>query len=161
MEIDTLQALGRPVEEARRAFLRLIEPHRPDLWRYCLRLTGSAWDAEDLVQETLMKAFARLTWWEPVDARPYLFRIASNTWIDGLRRQRIETLELDEGRAPAVFVYFRTDAHEKALGQLVTLETQADRITAMRIYSFTPEIVRYAGARLGVPACVWGYFHNF
>jgi len=83
---ETLQRLGRPVEEARRAFMRLIEPHRSHLWRYCLRLTGSVWGADDLMQEAMLRAFARLIWWEPVEARPYLFRIATNTWIDDLPR---------------------------------------------------------------------------
>ena len=43
---------------------RLIErtaPLRPDLFRYCRSLTGSVWDAEDLVQDTMMRAFARLS----------------------------------------------------------------------------------------------------
>lgn len=86
-EHQDLESLGKPLRDLRRAFEDLTEPHRPSLWRYCLRLTGSPWDAEDLVQETLMKAFARLTlFWQPLDPRAYLFRIASNEWIDGLRR---------------------------------------------------------------------------
>jgi RNA polymerase sigma-70 factor (ECF subfamily) len=33
---------------------------RPELFRYCRALTGSVWDAEDLVQETMLRAYARL-----------------------------------------------------------------------------------------------------
>lgn len=47
------------VRAAQRAFVRRIDPIRPDLHRYCLRLTGNVWDAEDLLQETLTRAFAR------------------------------------------------------------------------------------------------------
>jgi len=310
-EIHTLQALGRPVEQTRNAFLALIEPLRPDLWRYCLRLTGSAWDAEDLLQETLMKAYARLTWWEPVEARPYLFRIASNAWIDGLRKRRATPVELDEAHRatpdqpdpaetwaamehlvgslptrqrvvflltevfdftacetaamlnmtvgavkaalhraraglrearapqaaptrpaihppdavvaayldafnrrdpdaiaalltdgatndivgcgveygkdvirkysltdwageqnrqwaeygelegqPVLFIYYQTEHHERALGQLITLTTDDGMITALRSYFFTPELIRFAAGRLGVPDCTWGYLYG-
>ena len=38
-------------------FLDVYEPLRPDLYRYCRYLTRSAWDAEDLAQDTLARAF--------------------------------------------------------------------------------------------------------
>lgn len=83
-----LNDLSGPIRDARDRFIETTEPHRPALWRYCLHLTGSPWDAEDLVQETMLKAFVRLGGlWQPVqDHRAYLFRVASNTWIDGLRQ---------------------------------------------------------------------------
>jgi RNA polymerase sigma-70 factor (ECF subfamily) len=74
-------------------FVDLIEPFRPDLHRYCLRLTGQVWAAEDLVQDTLLRAFgavgrgdmhgatSRLS-----NARAYVFRAATNLWIDQVRR---------------------------------------------------------------------------
>jgi RNA polymerase sigma-70 factor (ECF subfamily) len=82
-----LNVLSGPIRDARDQFIAATEPHRPELWRFCLHLTGSPWDAEDLVQETMLKAFVRLGGlWQPVqDHRAYLFRVASNTWIDGLR----------------------------------------------------------------------------
>lgn len=52
-------------------------------------MTGSAWDAEDLVQETLLKALGGLYHFGQVlQPRAYLFRIASNTWIDQCRADR-------------------------------------------------------------------------
>lgn len=76
------------VRDARRAFLRNVEPHRPDLYRYCRRLTGNAWDAEDLVQDTLAKAFARAAQSHAgVDnVAAWLVRVATNAYIDGVRR---------------------------------------------------------------------------
>lgn len=89
-----LNPLSNPLRQIRQDFEALIEPHRAPLWRYCLRLTGSIWDAEDLLQETLTKAFARLVgFWQPIDPRPYLFRIVSNTWIDALRRTQPQLME--------------------------------------------------------------------
>lgn len=95
-ERKPLEEIGRPVYQLAKTFQDSIEPYREALWRYCLRLTGSPWDAEDLLQETLMKAFARLTHWQPLDARPYIFRVSTNTWIDQQRRTRLPVGSLDE-----------------------------------------------------------------
>lgn len=72
---------------AREHFLALVDAIRPDLHRYTARLMGSAIDGEDVVQETLAKAFYALSQAVEVPAlRPWLFRIARNTAIDALRR---------------------------------------------------------------------------
>jgi RNA polymerase sigma-70 factor (ECF subfamily) len=73
-------------------FLDEIEPLRPKLHAYCLRLTGSIFDAEDLAQETLLRAFGAIGQGDlsagasPIsNARAWLGRIATNLWIDGQR----------------------------------------------------------------------------
>jgi RNA polymerase sigma factor (sigma-70 family) len=72
---------------AREQFLSLVESFRPDLHRYAARLVGSAIDGEDIVQDTLAKAFYALSQAVEIPAlRPWLFRIARNTAIDHLRR---------------------------------------------------------------------------
>jgi RNA polymerase sigma-70 factor (ECF subfamily) len=73
---------------ARREFLVAVEEHRPALYAYCRRLTGNVWDAEDLVQETLAKAFARAAETHvAIDNPPaWLARIATNAYIDHTRR---------------------------------------------------------------------------
>lgn len=77
-------------------FEELVIPHRQALWNYCRYLTGSPWDGEDLFQETLMKAFATLAQiWHPLAIKSYLFRIATNTRIDGLRKKRLQTESYD------------------------------------------------------------------
>jgi len=79
---------------ARQAWARfqaLVEPFRPDLARYCRRLTGDVWDAEDLAQDALLRAFALLGSSHPVaNVRAYLLRIATNIWIDAQRRRLVE-----------------------------------------------------------------------
>ncbi|HVV88496.1 MAG TPA: RNA polymerase sigma factor [Kofleriaceae bacterium] len=71
-------------------FLETYEPLRGELYRYCRYLTRSPWDAEDLAQDTLARAFVTLAQLgaDPPNPRAWLFRVASNLWIDQLRRRR-------------------------------------------------------------------------
>jgi RNA polymerase sigma factor (sigma-70 family) len=72
--------------DAREQFLALVDGVRPELHRYCARLTGSVIEGEDIVQDTLAKAFYTLSLSVEVPPlRPWLFRIAHNTAIDFLR----------------------------------------------------------------------------
>jgi RNA polymerase sigma-70 factor (ECF subfamily) len=63
---------------------------RPELYRYCRHLTRSPWDAEDLAQDTMARAFVTLGCMQepPAHPRAWLFRVASNLWIDRVRRTR-------------------------------------------------------------------------
>ena len=76
------------VQQVWQRFLQRTEPLRPDLHRYCRALIGSVWDAEDLVQDTLLRAFAKLgdISLRIDNPKAYLFRIASNLWVDHCRR---------------------------------------------------------------------------
>lgn len=72
--------------EAREQFLALVEDIRPELHRYCARLTGSVIEGEDIVQETLARAFYGLSQApELPPLRPWLFRIAHNAALDFLK----------------------------------------------------------------------------
>jgi len=76
------------LEQARRQFLALVEHIRPELLRYCARMTGSVADGEDVVQETLAHACYELPQLKALPAlRPWLFRIAHNRAIDHWRRE--------------------------------------------------------------------------
>lgn len=79
----------------------MVEGIRPELHRYCARLTGSVIEGEDIVQDTLAKALYALSLMpEAPPLRPWLFRIAHNTAIDFLKshgRKYTETKDdLDE-----------------------------------------------------------------
>jgi RNA polymerase sigma-70 factor, ECF subfamily len=91
-------ALRHDVEASWHRFLDLYEPLRPELYRYCRHLTRSPWDADDLVQDALFRAFAKLGCMNepPGNPRAWLFRIASNLWIDRVRALRPEP-ELGSG----------------------------------------------------------------
>jgi RNA polymerase sigma-70 factor (ECF subfamily) len=74
-------------------FIDRVELLRPDLFRFSLRLTKNAFDAEDLVHDGLIRAFARLggVQGDVSSPRAYLFRILTNLWIDEIRRNRPES----------------------------------------------------------------------
>ena len=67
-----------------------IHTHVQGLRRYALVLTRNPDDAEDLVQETLTKAIAAASSWQPgTELRPWLFRILHNAHVSGLRKARV------------------------------------------------------------------------
>src|ERR671910_3681349 len=75
------------LQEARTRFLQLVAELRPELHRYCARMTGSIADGEDVVQDTLARAFYELPALKEFPAmRSWLFRIAHNRALDALKR---------------------------------------------------------------------------
>jgi RNA polymerase sigma-70 factor (ECF subfamily) len=94
---ETPAALG----EAREQFLAIVAGVRPELHRYCARLTGSVIEGEDIVQDTLARAFYALSLSAEVPPlRPWLFRIAHNAALDFLKshgRKYVEpSAEIDD-----------------------------------------------------------------
>jgi RNA polymerase sigma-70 factor (ECF subfamily) len=92
-----------------RAFRRLIEPYRHALEVHCYRMLGSMQDAEDLAQETLLRAWRALERFEPrAQFQTWLYRIATNACLDELERRprRPELIDpfpdrpVDEADAP-------------------------------------------------------------
>jgi len=85
---DENPALPTLVRTSWHRFADTYEPLRSELYRYCRYLTRSPWDAEDLAQDALARAFATLgrMGTAPPNPRAWLFRVASNLWLDRLRR---------------------------------------------------------------------------
>ena len=79
-------------------YIDVVAPLRPVLHGYCRRLTGDVWDAEDLVQDTLLRAFGTLgsVFTRIENPRAYLLRTATNLWIDAARRRGTEADALAE-----------------------------------------------------------------
>jgi RNA polymerase sigma-70 factor (ECF subfamily) len=95
MSSELPTALRDELRAAWHRYVDLTAPLRPALHGYCRRLTGNLWDAEDLVQDTLLRAFATLgsVQHEIANPRGYLLRVASNLWIDVARRRELEARE--------------------------------------------------------------------
>ena len=69
----------------------------PRLRRYARALTGDAARADDLVQDTLERALAKLDLWQPgSDLRAWLFTLMHNLFVNQLRGQRSQDTALDE-----------------------------------------------------------------
>ena len=82
------------LDDGRRRFLALVAEIRPELLRYCARMTGSIADGEDVVQDTLARAcyeLSQMTELPPL--RPWLFRIAHHRAIDRWRRESLRATE--------------------------------------------------------------------
>jgi RNA polymerase sigma-70 factor (ECF subfamily) len=74
-------------------FGSLIEPYRQELHLYCYRLLGSLHDAEDLVQETMLRAWQYSdTFKGQSSLRTWLYKIATNVCLDALKKRRPRTL---------------------------------------------------------------------
>ena len=80
------------------AFEDLVRTHRGELHVHCYRMLGSVLDAEDLVQETLLRAWrSRATFQEQASPRTWLYRIATNACLSALAHRPRRLLPEDIG----------------------------------------------------------------
>jgi RNA polymerase sigma-70 factor (ECF subfamily) len=80
------------------AFRRLVEPHRAELHAHCYRMLGSLHDAEDALQEALLRAWRGLCRFEGRSAlRRWLYRITTNACLNALARRPKRVLPIDYG----------------------------------------------------------------
>jgi RNA polymerase sigma factor (sigma-70 family) len=85
----------RAVGGDERAFAAIFRRYHQSLYRFCLAIVGNPEDAQDALQNTMIKVLRALPGEErKIDLKPWLYRIAHNESIDLLRRRR-ETRELD------------------------------------------------------------------
>ncbi len=84
-------ALARRVHEGdSEAFGEILDLYQARIYNYAYRLVGDAEDARDLTQESFVKAYRALARGEePRNLSAWLYRIASNTCLDALRRRRL------------------------------------------------------------------------
>lgn len=84
------------------AIEQIVRQYQRPVIRLIARMTGDPALAEDLAQETFVKAFRNLAAFDPSRRlSTWLFRIAHNTAIDALRRMRVPTVPLDVARPAA------------------------------------------------------------
>ena len=123
---------------ARQRFMDLVAEVRPELHRYCARMTGSVFDGEDVVQDTLAKAwYALAEMASPPALRPWLFRIAHNTAMDFLRRYEHRHVDADADLEMVADMVDARDRDEHAPG--------GERVeAALKVFAARPPVQRSA-----------------
>ena len=94
------------------AFAQLAEPYRRELQVHCYRMLGSVEDAEDAVQETFLRAWARLdSFAARAPFRAWLYGIATHACLDALRRKkaRVWPSDLSEPADPSNYALSAVD----------------------------------------------------
>jgi RNA polymerase sigma-70 factor (ECF subfamily) len=96
-ERDLLQRAQGGSEDA---FARLVEPYRGELHAHCYRMLGSVHDAEDSLQESLLRAWRALARFEGRSSlRSWLYTIATNTSLNAIAKRPKRVLPIDYGPA--------------------------------------------------------------
>jgi RNA polymerase sigma-70 factor, ECF subfamily len=96
--VQEKELLATAKEGSEEAYRRLVEPHRSELHAHCYRMLGSVQDAEDALQEALVRAWRGLPKFEGRSSlRSWLYRIATNTSLDAIQRRPKRVLPIDYG----------------------------------------------------------------
>ena len=91
---DELLAAARGGDEE--AFRRIVEPHRAELHAHCYRMLGSLHDAEDALQNVMLRAWRGLRRFEGRSAtRAWLYKIATNVCLDAIGKRPKRVLPID------------------------------------------------------------------
>ncbi len=127
----TAPAPERPFDPA--LFEREVLRHREELVSAGVRLAGSRAEAEDLVQEAILRAFTFFARFEPgTNGRAWMHRILFNTFVNGWRRRRREREVLSQVHAVAAHTEANRQSRPLSPGESLSDEVQAalDRLPA-------------------------------
>ena len=97
---DSIERVGprRRTSPDEAAFRELVEVHRAQLHAHCYRMLGSLHDADDALQETLLRAWRALPRFAGRSSlRTWLYRIATNVCLDAIARRPKRVLPVDYG----------------------------------------------------------------
>ena len=83
------------------AFTYLVETYQTPIYNLCYRMLGDGAEAEDAAQETFLRAYTRLSRYDPERSfKTWLFSVAAHHCIDRLRKRRFTFLSVDEPLPP-------------------------------------------------------------
>src|SRR5262245_6110788 len=136
-----VQTSSDPTEQA--AFAALTEPYRRELQVHCYRMLGSFQDAEDLVQETMLRAWrSRQQFQGRSSFRAWLYRIATNACLDALasKARRVLPYQLAPATDPRATSLFTPDPEipwlqpypDRLLDEVAPSDTEPDALAVER-----------------------------
>ena len=92
-----------------------LEQYRHELTGYCYRMLGSIHEAEDAVQDTMLRAWRALDRFEEREGvRPWLYRIATNVCIDVSKRRARRALPMDVAPAQTASSFAATSGPRRS-----------------------------------------------
>ena len=96
MQDNDSELIAQALNDNQKAFQELARKHRPSVYHIVFKIVRDKETADDLVQETFMKAFSALASYRPeYRFSTWLYKIAANCSIDYLRKKRIHALSLE------------------------------------------------------------------
>ena len=149
-------SLAASLRSSWHGFLDTYEPLRSQLYRYCRHLTRSAWDAEDLAQEAMARAFVTLGQMgdAPPNPRASLLLDTAAVEVVGATTQYGE---LVAHRGAWVFVHWYAHDDGEAVRAITRVELDGDRVAHLRNHFFSPDFIAEVCGELGLPWRSNGY----
>jgi len=104
------------------------------LFSAAMRMTRNPSDAEDLVQETFLKAYRAFhTYEEGTNLKAWLYRILTNTYINNYRKESRRPNEVDLGAVEDLYLYRRIGSEESAEAARTTEDRVLDGLVAGQV----------------------------
>lgn len=105
-----MESLTREDEQKQQDFHEEIIPHLDSLYNFALRLTADPTDAEDLVQDTIVKAYRFFNSYEKgTNAKAWLFRILKNSYINNYRKKSKQPYQVDYSEISTYYESIRSE----------------------------------------------------
>ncbi|HEY5816714.1 MAG TPA: sigma-70 family RNA polymerase sigma factor [Solirubrobacterales bacterium] len=117
----------RAAQGDQRAFEEIYERYHQDLYRFCLAMVGNPQDAQDALQNTMVKVLRNLPGEKrEIKLKPWLYRIARNESVETLRKRR-DTAELEPQQMPVAAVTETAETRERLRTLLADLDQLPER----------------------------------
>lgn len=137
-QTDSLQLVQRCIAQDEEACGELLDLYKNQIFTFVLRMAGNPADAEDIAQETFVKAFTHLESYNPeYPLITWLFKIAHNTCLDHLRARKPQALSINDEDAPI-------DIADSAAGPDTVTEWKLQTEDTERLLASLPPLYREA-----------------
>ena len=124
----------RAAQGDRRAFEAIYRRYSQDLYRFCFAMVGGSHDAQEALQNTMVKALRALPGeTRQIKLKPWLYRIARNEAVEILRRRRDNAELKDDHHLPGGEITETVEARERLQRLIDDLEELPDRQRAMLV----------------------------